>query len=51
METLSFIFFILLTVGPLLGYGLYTARFGEPRRPDKPRKGRTGRTAGKGSVA
>jgi hypothetical protein len=50
METISIILFVVISVGPLLAYGLYTARFGEPRRPDKPRK-RKGRTASKASAA
>lgn len=38
METVSIIIWVLTTFGPVVAYGIYTARKGEPRRPDKPRK-------------
>ena len=38
METVSIIIFAAMTFGPVVAYGIYTARRGEPRRADKPRK-------------
>lgn len=46
MEALAYIPFVLAVLGPLVAYAIYTARRGEPRRPDKPAKGKPGATSG-----
>lgn len=45
MESLLAALFFVLTFGPLIAYGIYTARFGEPRRPDKPTRRERSRNA------
>jgi hypothetical protein len=40
MEAIAYIIFILVSFGPLVAYAIYTARHGEPRRPERPAKGK-----------
>lgn len=42
METIAIIGFFASAFVPLIAYGIYTARFGEPIKADKPRR-RSGR--------
>jgi len=45
MEVFAYIIFIVVILGPLVAYAIYTALRGEPRRPDKPAKGKTAAAA------
>lgn len=44
MDVIAYILWGLVTLGPLIAYGIYTALRGEPRRPDKPAKPKKGAT-------
>lgn len=46
MDVIAYILWALVTLGPLLAYGIYTALRGEPRRPDKPAKRTAAPTTG-----
>ena len=50
MEFIAYPLWIIVTVGPLIAYAIYTALRGEPRRPDKPAKGKTAATTPGGAT-
>jgi hypothetical protein len=39
MDVIAYILWGVITLGPLIAYGIYTALRGEPRRADKPTTG------------
>lgn len=44
MDVIAYILWGLVTLGPLIAYGIYTALRGEPRKADKPAKPKNGAT-------
>ncbi|WP_395639165.1 hypothetical protein [Pseudolysinimonas sp.] len=50
MDVLAYLIFGIAVLGPLVGYAIYTALRGEPRRPDKPAKGKSAATTPGGAT-